>query len=211
MPLDLASLRARLPGRTVVWFDLTTSTMSEATHLAAEGCPGGTAVVAGHQTAGRGRQGRVWYSEKETGLYVSIVLRLELPPESLSALTLALGLAVREAIRRSTGILCGLKWPNDILIGGRKCAGILAQKTTAAVVAGIGINVNQETFPPELADLATSLRIVSGRKHSLEDLLVHLLESADEYTNLLRERGSGRIIGLYSHAAERGEGHVVGA
>jgi BirA family biotin operon repressor/biotin-[acetyl-CoA-carboxylase] ligase len=205
MPLDADSLRARLPQRDVVWLDSTTSTMTEAA-----GCRPGTVVVADEQSAGQGRQGRVWYSEKGTGLYVSIVLRPELPPETLPAITLALGLAVREAILRSTGIACGLKWPNDVLAGGRKCAGILAQGTSAAVVAGIGINVNQERFPSELGDSATSLKIVSGRAHSRLELLVHLLEAVDKYAGLLQQEGSERIIGLYSRPPERGDGYVVG-
>ena len=206
MPLDADSIRARLPGREVVWLDTTASTMTEAA-----GRPPGTVVVADHQSAGQGRQGRVWYSEKGTGLYVSVVLRPGIPPETLPTLTLALGLAVREAILRSTGVVCALKWPNDVLAGGRKCAGILAQGTPAAVVAGVGINVNQETFPPELADSATSLKLVSGRAHSRLELLVHLLEAVDKYAGLLQQEGSERIIGLYSRPPEIGDDHVVGA
>jgi len=130
MPLDADSIRARLPEREVVWLDTI-----GVHHGRSGGPPAGNRGRRGPSVRGAGPAGRVWYSEKGTGLYVSIVLRPGIPPETLPTLTLALGLAVREAILRSTGVVCALKWPNDVLAGGRKCAGILAQGTTAAVVA----------------------------------------------------------------------------
>ncbi|MFB3777216.1 MAG: biotin--[acetyl-CoA-carboxylase] ligase [Bryobacteraceae bacterium] len=211
MPLDAGSVRARLPHREVVWLDTVGSTMTEAARLAAAGCPHGTVVGADEQTAGQGRHGRSWYSEKDAGLYVSVVLRPELPADSLTSLTLALGLATREAILNSSGILCDLKWPNDLLANGKKCAGILAQGTPAAVIAGVGINVNQEGFPGELAETAASLRLVSGRPHSREDLLVRLLLSVDKFAALLQEEGSERVIRLYSEAARKGVVHAAGS
>jgi len=211
MFLDAGSVRARLPEREVVWLETTGSTMAEAARLAAAGCREGTAVVAEEQTAGQGRHGRTWHSQKGAGLYVSIVLRPELPPDSLLTLTLALGLAAQEAILGVTGIPTSLKWPNDVLAGGRKCAGILVQRTGEAVIAGIGVNVNQKIFPADLQGLATSLRMESGRVQSREDLLVDLLLSVDKYTSLLREQGSQWIIGLYSRASRRGGNHAAGA
>ncbi|HSW50143.1 MAG TPA: hypothetical protein VLH09_08210, partial [Bryobacteraceae bacterium] len=145
------------------------------------------------------------------GLYVSVVLRPQLAQEVLSSLTLALGLATREAILDATGVSCDLKWPNDLLADAKKCAGILAQGTPAAVIAGVGINVNQERFPGELAGTATSLRLVSGRPHSREDLLVRLLLSIDKFTALVREDGSERVIRLYSEAAKKGVVHAAGS
>jgi BirA family transcriptional regulator, biotin operon repressor / biotin---[acetyl-CoA-carboxylase] ligase len=210
MPLDAGSVRARLPRHELLWLETAGSTMTEAARLAAAGCPDGTVVGADEQTAGQGRHGRNWHSEKETGLYISIVLRPELPPEALLSLTLALGLATRQAILEATGVACGLKWPNDVLAGGKKCAGILAQGTRAAVIAGIGVNVNQENFPPELAGTATSLRLISGRFHSREDLLVQLLLSVSRFTALLREEGSEPVIRLYSVAARKGVDHAAG-
>jgi BirA family biotin operon repressor/biotin-[acetyl-CoA-carboxylase] ligase len=211
MALDVVRVRERLPGREVVWLETTGSTMADAAQLAAAGCPDGTVVVAEEQTAGEGRQGRRWHSEKGAGLYVSIVLRPVLPAESLLTLALALGLAAREAILEATGISCELKWPNDLLAGGRKCAGILAQRTPEAVIAGIGINVNQESFPAELGGRATSLRMQSGRVESREDLLVNLLLSADKHMKLLHEEGSRRIIAMYARACRRGGNHAAGA
>ena len=211
MPLDAGSVRARLPRHELIWLESTGSTMTEAARLAASGCPDGTVVGADAQTGGQGRHGRSWHSEKDTGLYVSIVLRPELQPEALSALTLALGLATREAILDATGIACDLKWPNDVLAGGKKCAGILAQGTRAAVIAGIGVNVNQECLPAEIESTATSLRLVSGRPHSREDLLVQLLLSIGRFTTMLREEGSEPVIRLYSEVARKGKDHAAGS
>jgi BirA family biotin operon repressor/biotin-[acetyl-CoA-carboxylase] ligase len=129
------------------------------------------------------------------------VLRPGLDADSLQVLTLALGLAVQEAIASVAGVLCDLRWPNDLVVGGRKCAGILCQTAVSAVVAGIGVNVNQEVFPPALTTIATSLRMLTGRRHSREELLIKLAESVDDYCRLLSEQGADRVLHLY---AERG-------
>jgi BirA family biotin operon repressor/biotin-[acetyl-CoA-carboxylase] ligase len=199
MLFDADLVRARVPERDIVWLESTASTMTVAARLAAAGCAPGTVVVAEEQTAGQGRHGRRWHSEKGAGLYVSIVLGKGLPPDSLQSLTLALGLAAREAILLTTGVSCELKWPNDLLVGGRKCAGILVQRTAAAAIAGIGVNVNQTAFPPELEGSATSLRMVAGEVHSREGLLVRLLESVDK-----------RISSGRSRAARKGDRDAVG-
>ena len=201
MPLDLDAIRARLPKRELVWLDSIGSTMAEAARLAAEDCPAGTAVLAEEQTAGQGRLGRTWYSEKGSGLYVSLVLRIPLAPDSLPVLTLALGLAAQDAIARSTDVICDLRWPNDLLAAGKKCGGILMQLLEHAIITGIGINVNQPAFPPDLARTATSLRIVSGREQSREDLLVHLLEAVDSFSKILIQDGKEQILRLYAHAS----------
>jgi BirA family biotin operon repressor/biotin-[acetyl-CoA-carboxylase] ligase len=201
MPLDAGLLRSRLPGRELVYLETTPSTMTEAARLAAAGRPAGAMVVAEQQTAAQGRQGRSWHSEAETGLYVSIVLRPGLGSGPLATLTLALGLAVQEAIAASTGVRCALKWPNDVLAGGKKCAGILCTAAGSAVIAGVGVNVNHDCFPPELADSATSLKMVSGRPHSREDLLVELASSVDRYCRLLVEQGPDRVMRLYTERA----------
>ncbi|MDQ2900041.1 MAG: biotin--[acetyl-CoA-carboxylase] ligase, partial [Acidobacteriota bacterium] len=159
--------------RRIVRFDRVGSTMVEAARLAAEGCPPGTVVVADEQTAGQGRHGHSWHSEPGSGLYVSIVLDAFVDP----VLTLALGLATGEAIARETDIRCDLRWPNDVMIGGKKVAGILVQLVGATAIAGIGINVNHQAFPAELSREATSLSIETGRRHDREELLAELLRS----------------------------------
>lgn len=216
MRLDLDSLRARLPLRDVAWFDSTPSTMIEAARLAGAGCRTGTVVVAEEQSAGQGRHGRNWHSERGTGLYVTIVLRPGLEPGQLRTLTLAIGLAVQEAIHAATGVPCDLRWPNDLLAGGKKCAGILVQNTESAVLAGVGINVNQTAFPPDLSAAATSLRLVSGDDHSREDLLVALLASVDRYCELLEKQGGEAVLRRYAekgqrHNAKRGGGNATGS
>ena len=149
--------------------------MTVAVRLAREGCAHGTVVVADEQTAGIGRHGRSWHSERGTGLYVSIVLRF---PQTVPVMMLALGLAAREAISKTTALQPDLRWPNDVLIGGRKCAGMLAQLEGGALIAGIGINVAQREFPPELE--ATSL-LMEGAAVSREAVLTALVGAVDEY------------------------------
>src|SRR5436305_1823180 len=106
---------------------------------AAAGCPRGTIVIAGEQFAGQGRHGHTWHSEANTGLYCSLVL------EPAPLLTLALGLAAVDAIERATGLVCDIRWPNDLMLGGKKTGGILVQLVEGAAIAGIGINVNQRS------------------------------------------------------------------
>lgn len=197
MPLDLERIRASFPDREIHWFETIGSTMTEASRLATDGCASGTTVVTERQTAGQGRLGRNWHSERETGLYVSVVLRLSLPPDTLPVVTLALGLAVQDAIAQAAGISCDLRWPNDVMAGGKKCAGILVQLLDDTIIAGIGINVNQSGFPEAIGTTATSLRIVSGRSHSREALLSQLLETVDSFCRLLVEEGKGQVLRLY--------------
>jgi len=201
MPLDLERVRARLPGRTLVWFECIPSTMPEAARLASEGAPAGTVVVAEEQTAGQGRLGRSWYSEKETGLYVSFVLRPAAPEGALQLVTVAAGLAAQEAVERVSGLRCRIKWPNDLLADGKKCGGILCQTAEQAVIAGIGINVNHAGFPPELAGTATSLRMRTGRITAREDLLVELAERMDHYCGILEGDGGEAVLRLFAERA----------
>jgi BirA family transcriptional regulator, biotin operon repressor / biotin---[acetyl-CoA-carboxylase] ligase len=183
--------------------------MQAAADLAAQGCPSGTVVGADEQTAGHGRYGRSWHSEAKSGLYISEVLRLRMPPEDLPVVTLALGLAVTEAILGTTGIACDLRWPNDVLVGKKKCCGILVQLQDDAIIAGIGINVNQTVFPEELTPIATSLRIVSGREHSRDLLLDNLLASIDSVLETLASDGKDAILRMFSEASSYVRGRRV--
>ena len=136
-----------------------------------------------------GRMGRRWYSESGQGLYLSAVLRTAVPPAQLPGLTLALGLAAKRAIEEIAELDCDLRWPNDVLVAGRKVCGILTQLHSGAVVAGIGINLNQRDFPLELEPIATSLDREGASNFSREDLLVRLLDCVEEYTRLYCEDG----------------------
>ncbi|MBM3776505.1 MAG: biotin--[acetyl-CoA-carboxylase] ligase [Acidobacteria bacterium] len=209
MPLDIARIRQRLPDRPVHYFESAESTMTEAARLLSGRCPPGTLVVAERQTEGRGRLGRVWHSEPDGGLYLSIVLRPALPWSATPPLTLALGLATAEAIQRTTGLATDLRWPNDVMLGERKSAGILVEFEGSFAVAGIGVNVNQASFPAEIAAAATSLRLVSGVPQSREDLLLCLVDLVDEYCALLREDGAAKVMALFSAASSYACGRRV--
>lgn len=137
------------------------STNDRARELASEGAPAHITVVAEEQTTGRGRKGRLWSSPPGLGLWMSTVLRPP-APEGRSLVPILVGLAVCRAAESVAGVECALKWPNDVLVGERKVAGVLCEATGGAVVAGIGVNVAQRTedFPPELRDGAVSLETV---------------------------------------------------
>jgi BirA family biotin operon repressor/biotin-[acetyl-CoA-carboxylase] ligase len=208
MAFDVSSVRKRLPGRHIEWFQSVNSTMTLAARLARDGCESGAVIGADGQVAGIGRHGHTWHSEAEAGLYVSIVLRLTLKARSLPIVMLALGLATQEAISKTSGLATDLRWPNDVLIGGKKCAGILAQLEGDAIVAGIGINVNHVTFPSEVEPLATSLKL-AGAAVAREDLLVALLQAVDECCHVLATDGAEAILHLFAQASSYAEGRRV--
>ena len=168
----------------IVRLHTTESTMKDAAALARDGQPHGTAVVADIQTAGIGRHGHTWHSEDSGGLYLSIVLRLE---AQLPILTMALGLAVQRAVNDLAQVSADLRWPNDVLLNDRKLAGILAQVAEGSVIAGIGLNVNQSEFPPDLAELATSLKMETGREHSKDALAERIVAESLRYATLSRQ------------------------
>jgi BirA family biotin operon repressor/biotin-[acetyl-CoA-carboxylase] ligase len=208
-PLDIELVRRSLPGRRISFFESITSTMHEAATLAAAGCPSGTAVVAEEQTGGLGRHGHAWHSESGAGLYVSVVLRLALPPDSVPVLTLALGLATAETIARATDLHPDLRWPNDVMLGDRKTAGILVQLVDSVAIAGFGVNVNHPVFPPEIAAEATSLRLASGRPKSREDLLIDLLPAIDSFCRMLVEGGRQPILDQFTRRSSYARGKRV--
>ncbi len=155
--------------------------MKEAAALALQDEPHGSAVVAEHQTAGIGRHGHSWHSEPGAGLYLSIVLRL---PAATPTLTMALGLAVQASVNDLAQVAADLRWPNDVMLNDRKLGGIMVQADAGALIAGIGVNVNHIAFPTDLADIATSLRIETGRAHDKEQLLQRILAESLRYAAL---------------------------
>ena len=168
------------------------STNTAAMEAGAGGAPEGSVFLAEQQTAGRGRGGHGWDSAQSAGIYCSVLLRPALPPSEVLVLALAAGLAVHAAAQQIDPLAApDLKWPNDLLIGGKKFCGILAEMTAEAtrvryVVIGIGINVNHTRFSGELQSTATSLRIATGREWSRVELGAALLKSLDrEYRDLL--------------------------
>jgi BirA family biotin operon repressor/biotin-[acetyl-CoA-carboxylase] ligase len=168
------------------------STNTAAMEAASAGAPEGSVFLAEQQTAGRGRGGHSWHSAQSDGIYCSVILRPALPPSEALILSLAAGLAVQAAVKQiDAGVHVDLKWPNDLLIGGKKFCGILTEMNAEAtrvryIVVGIGINVNQRKFPAELSEVATSLRMSTGREWSRVELCAALLKSLDgEYRDFL--------------------------
>ena len=219
MEFDIDWVRTRLPGRRIDWYRSIPSTMPEAVRLAAENCPSGTVVGTDEQTAGCGRYGRHWHSEPDAGLYISVILRQDLKTDELPVMTLALGLALTEAIHNTTSVMCDLRWPNDVLIRERKCAGILTQLEGSAVIAGIGVNVNNTRFPQDITSSATSLRLRGtaipecpsrlAPPVSREQLLVALLRAMDFYCGILSGRGKQPILDMFTHASSYVSGRRV--
>ncbi|MGE5190321.1 MAG: biotin--[acetyl-CoA-carboxylase] ligase [Gemmatimonadota bacterium] len=189
--IEEADLRSRLGPRSI-WkafhiLAVTDSTNSRAVALAEAGAPHGTVVCADAQTGGRGRFGRTWESPPGLNLYVSFLLRPSLEPLLAPQLTLVTAVALAAAVEASTGLSAGLKWPNDLYLGGRKAAGILAEMSADAdrlrhVVIGTGLNVNAgiADFPPALRGRATSLRIQGGRGFPRAEVLARFLDSFSE-------------------------------
>ena len=127
MTFDIDRVQQAFPGRMIEWLETTPSTMKNALTLAQSGAPTGSIVGTEHQSAGQGRLGRGWYSIAGEGLYFTLLLRLNLKLTDIPVLTIAMGLAIARAIQDMTGLHCDLKWPNDLLIDGKKCCGILSE------------------------------------------------------------------------------------
>jgi len=179
----------------VVQADSTNSVAMRGAALAGqhpEETPEGAVFLAEEQTAGRGRSTHSWYSERGTGIYCSFLIRPAMPPAEALWLSLIAAVAVQDAVRETTGLAADIRWPNDLLIGDKKFAGILTEMSSEGskvhhAVIGIGVNVNQAKFPEDIQDTATSLRIEGGREFSRLDVTAALIRALDrEYRALLR-------------------------
>jgi BirA family biotin operon repressor/biotin-[acetyl-CoA-carboxylase] ligase len=195
----------------IIRLDETTSTNDDAKRGAKEGAAHGTVWVAESQTGGRGRQGRTWSSPRGENLLFSVLLRLSCLPSRVPLVALVAGLAVRDAIARylpERDVL--VKWPNDVLVGKRKIAGVLVESSIAGakvehVVVGIGINVHTRHFPDELAAIATSIAIEGGRAERTP-LLEDVVERLDHDAEHVVHRGLGLVHARLSrHDALRGK------
>jgi BirA family biotin operon repressor/biotin-[acetyl-CoA-carboxylase] ligase len=208
-------------GHTIHRLGAVLSTQGEAAALAAAGAADGTVVTATHQSAGRGRRGRRWLDAPGESLLLSIVLRPLIPPGRAPQLSLVAAVAVVDALGRS-GVRAAIRWPNDVMVGERKICGILPEAVTTAegalehVILGIGLNVNQRDFPAPIGDLATSVRIGTGREYAIEELLAVLLGTLGEWYRRFLEGGLAVIrpawleraqsIGRRARAADGREG-----
>ncbi|HET7108002.1 MAG TPA: biotin--[acetyl-CoA-carboxylase] ligase [Candidatus Acidoferrum sp.] len=192
-------LKGSLFGKRVYHFFKTDSTNRVAMELGYADEPEGAVVLAEEQTAGRGRAGRSWHSERGAGLYVTLLLRPKLSPVQAPLLTMLAGLSAHTAVLAQTGLSAELKWPNDLLLNGKKLGGILTEmhaepNAVRFVIVGIGINVGQEKFPGELAGTATSLRKETGRSHSRLEVLVKLLSQFETDYNRFLQEGAGYVV-----------------
>lgn len=200
--------------RRIVHYFKAGSTNTIAMQLGEQGEPHGTVVVAEEQTAGRGRAGRSWTSEKSAGITCSILLRPPIPPAQAPLLTLVAGLAARDAAAEELDVVPDIRWPNDVLIRGKKFCGILTEMHAEPdrvhfAVLGMGMNVNQTRMPPALAEIATSLRIETGKAHSRIEVLIRLLRHLDRYYNEFLEKGASPILRRFSEVSSYFQGKRV--
>lgn len=216
MALDRAAIEAHLQtnryARSLTVCLSTESTNDDAKIAAAAGAARGHVIVADRQTKGRGAHGRVWESPAGTDLYFSIIDRLEVAAHRLPALTLAVGLGVAESVEGMTRARALVKWPNDVWLNDRKCAGILVESTSTGtslgpVVIGVGINVNRRAWNDELAPIATSLRDASGSQEYIrEHVFCSLLQRIETRVDEFAAHGAAHIVNaLQSRLALRGE------
>ena len=183
---------------TILRFDSIESTNTEATNQARQGADEGLCVIARQQTAGRGRHRRTWVSAKDSGLYFSIVLRPQIEMQFLPLITLMTGVAVHDTLKE-LGLKPDIKWVNDVLIGENKICGILAETVETsvgiAVAVGIGINLTNANFPDEIADTATSIKAVTGRVITADDLAAALTPYLSYFYGILTDdNGPAEIL-----------------
>jgi BirA family biotin operon repressor/biotin-[acetyl-CoA-carboxylase] ligase len=200
--------------RRIYHFFKVDSTNTVALRLGHEGEPHGAIMLAEEQTAGRGRVGRSWHSEKTSGIYLTALLRPPIGPTQAPLITLVAGLAAYDAVVEQTGLRPDLRWPNDLLLNGKKFCGILTEMHAEPdhvhfVIVGIGINVNHTRMPEELAPMATSLRMETGRSHSRLELLVRLLRCLDSYYNQFVAEGPGPILARFAEVSSYARGKRV--
>jgi len=187
------------------------STNLEAAKLAAEGAAEGLVIVAGEQTAGRGRLGRQWASPKGAGLYFSVVLRPKIEPDAWPLITFVAALAVHDALFQSCGLQTDIKWPNDILANDRKLCGILAETVEGEVIVlGIGVNLTSTSFPENLRETATSVESLTGATPDREKMLQSILDAFhNRYSVFVKERGREQVIDDWSKRSSFASGKRI--
>ena len=186
-------------GQKIYYFDEIDSTNTCAKQLGEQGASHGTLIVAEEQSAGRGRRGRTWESPAGSSIYMSILLRPEIPPVNAPMLTLAMGLSAAEGLQEYTSLDIQIKWPNDIILNRKKLAGILTEMSTEIdcinyVIIGTGINVNMKQLPAELAKKATSLRLETGRIMRRSEIIALIMKKFEKNYQLFMENGDLRRL-----------------
>ncbi|MBT2569515.1 biotin--[acetyl-CoA-carboxylase] ligase [Planococcus sp. ISL-110] len=193
-------LKTKRIGQKIEYVESCPSTQIIAHKLAQESAPDGTVVLSESQTAGRGRMARKWDSAAQKGVWMSIILRPDVVPQKAPQFTLVTAVAVVRAIEEVTKLQPKIKWPNDILLSGKKCTGILTELQSdadgiQALIIGIGLNINQEKedFDPAVQEIATSLKMESGETVSRQKLVQSLLYYMEIYTQMYIEEGFGML------------------
>ena len=231
-------LNAELLGREIIVLDTVGSTNDYLKTLGNNGCREGVVVAAREQTKGKGRLGRIWQSKRDENIAFSVLLRPQIAPGGVAAVTPLTGLAICKALRETTGLDCKIKWPNDIVVGNKKLVGILAEMTAEFdaveyIIIGVGINVDQKSFPEELDGKATSILLETGTHYDKNRLLAKFLDrlenellrnnlrmsqtALNEYKELCATigrgvtftRGTKKINGTAVEIAENGELKVM--
>lgn len=195
-------------------FDSLLSTNLEAARRASEGAPEGLCIVANEQTAGRGRLGRQWISPRNAGIYCSTLLRPRFDQSLWPLITLMAAIVVNEALFETCALRTDIKWPNDILHEGKKLCGILAEtvetSTGRAVIVGIGINLTNDSFPPQLVARATSVAAATGSQPDIESILSRLQDSfVGWYRRLNNADGATEIVQAWSGRSSYAHGKMI--
>lgn len=197
-------LKTKWAGQEVLYFDTIDSTNTKAQELAEKGYPSGTLVVADQQVSGKGRRGRGWVSPSGTGIFMTLMIKPDIKPNNASMLTLVAALAVAKALKDVTGEDAKIKWPNDIVINGKKICGILTEMSAQFdyinhIVIGIGINVHNESFPEEIGSMASSLMIeAGGKKFRRAEIIAQTMLHFEEYYEIfLQTENLSALVGEY--------------
>ena len=191
----------------IVYFKETDSTNTRAKELATQGAPEGTLVVSEAQTEGRGRKGRDWFSPPGSGVYVSLILRPTVPPSEAPKITLLTAVVMAETLLSLTQLRVRIKWPNDILVNGKKIAGILTEMSTDMdaidyVVVGLGLNVDTPRFPHDIREKATSIFIETGTHFSRVKLIKAYLKWYEQYYQIFKGIGFDPILKRWKELAD---------
>ncbi len=202
-PVIAKGLDTQWAGRRIAYYEEVDSTNRVARRMAAEGAPEGTLVVADAQSEGRGRRGRSWMSRRGEGIAMSLVLRPCVHPSQVAMLSLQTAVAVALGVEEATGLQAGIKWPNDVVVGGKKICGMLLEMTgdeqmVREVIAGIGINVHEREFPEEFAKTASSLDLQTGRTLRRADVVRAVLRGVERARELERRDELMRVYREHS-------------
>ncbi|MDI3310553.1 MAG: biotin--[acetyl-CoA-carboxylase] ligase, partial [Thermoanaerobacterium sp.] len=204
-------------GRNYLYFDSISSTNDYAKEIALNS-PDGTTIVAEEQTSGRGRMGRLWVSYKKQGIWMSIILKPDIAPNDAVKLTQVAAVSLVDAIKETANLISYIKWPNDIIVSGKKVCGILTEMNGEIdkinfIVVGIGVNVNVDSFPVDLQDKATSLSIEASKKIDRKLLTASILNNFEKYYRTFLDEGFLNIRNLckeYSLTLEKDVKVIIG-